>query len=35
VLKWHEDVIELPDDATVLGSSDGPGAALFRIGSSA
>jgi GMP synthase (glutamine-hydrolysing) len=35
VLKWHEDVIELPDDASVLGSSDGPGAALFRIGSSA
>jgi GMP synthase-like glutamine amidotransferase len=35
VLKWHEDVIELPDDAPVLGSSDGPGAALFRIGSNA
>jgi GMP synthase-like glutamine amidotransferase len=35
VLKWHEDVITLPDDAPLLGSSDGPGAALFRIGSSA
>jgi GMP synthase-like glutamine amidotransferase len=47
VLKWHEDVIELPGDrrplgsserpgaARLLGSSKGPGAALFRIGSSA
>jgi GMP synthase-like glutamine amidotransferase len=47
VLKWHEDVIELPGDerpwgssegagaARLLGSSEGPGAALFRIGSSA
>jgi GMP synthase-like glutamine amidotransferase len=35
VLKWHEDVIELPDDQTLLGNSEGPGAALFRIGSSA
>ena len=35
VLKWHEDVIEPPDGEPVLGSSDGPGAALFRIGSSA
>jgi GMP synthase (glutamine-hydrolysing) len=35
VLKWHEDLIELPDDALVLGSSDGPRVALFRIGSTA
>jgi GMP synthase-like glutamine amidotransferase len=35
VLKWHEDVIELPDEQERLGSSDGPGAALFRVGSSA
>ena len=35
VLKWHEDVIELPDGGQVLGTSEGPGAALFRIGSSA
>ena len=46
VLKWHEDVIELPGDpqllgsqgpgaSRLLGSSEGPGAALFRIGASA
>ena len=47
VLKWHEDLIELPDDpdllgdsqdpgaSLLLGSSEGPGAALFRIGASA
>jgi GMP synthase-like glutamine amidotransferase len=35
VLKWHQDVIELPDEQPLLGSSEGPGAALFRIGSSA
>jgi len=35
VLKWHEDVIELPPDGQLLGSSEGPGAALFRIGPSA
>jgi GMP synthase-like glutamine amidotransferase len=35
VLKWHEDVIELPDEQLLLGRSEGPGAALFRIGSSA
>jgi GMP synthase-like glutamine amidotransferase len=35
VLKWHEDVIEAPGAARLLGTSDGPGAALFRIGLSA
>ena len=35
VLKWHEDVIELPDDAVTLGTSPGPGADLFRIGPAA
>jgi GMP synthase-like glutamine amidotransferase len=35
VLKWHEDVIRLSDDEQLLGTSEGPGAALFRIGSSA
>jgi GMP synthase-like glutamine amidotransferase len=35
VLKWHEDVVELPASGQVLGNSEGPGAALFRIGSSA
>jgi GMP synthase (glutamine-hydrolysing) len=35
VLKWHEDVVsELPADGRVLGRSEGPGAALFRVGSS-
>jgi GMP synthase-like glutamine amidotransferase len=44
VLKWHEDVIEHPSVASptegpgatrLLATSEGPGAALFRIGSSA
>ena len=47
VLKWHEDGIELPEPtrardgaegseaARLLATSEGPGAALFRIGSSA
>jgi GMP synthase-like glutamine amidotransferase len=35
VLKWHEDMIEAPRDADVLGSTPGPGAALFRVGPSA
>jgi GMP synthase (glutamine-hydrolysing) len=35
VLKWHEDIIELPAGATVLGTTPGPGAALFRIGPAA
>ena len=40
VLKWHEDVIELhgaegPGVGLLLATSEGPGAALFRIGSSA
>ncbi|HEX5191291.1 MAG TPA: type 1 glutamine amidotransferase [Solirubrobacteraceae bacterium] len=36
VLKWHEDVVtRLPADGAVLGSSEGPGAALFRVGSCA
>jgi GMP synthase (glutamine-hydrolysing) len=35
VLKWHEDVVSrLPAGGRVLGSSEGPGAALFRVGSS-
>ncbi len=32
VLKWHEDVIEMPPDGTELGTTPGPGAALFRVG---
>jgi GMP synthase-like glutamine amidotransferase len=32
VLKWHEDIIEMPFDATELGTTPGPGAALFRVG---
>ena len=33
VLKWHEDVVaHLPSHGRVLGSSEGPGAALFRVG---
>lgn len=32
VLKWHEDVIEPPPDAVILGTTPSPGAALFRIG---
>jgi GMP synthase (glutamine-hydrolysing) len=35
VLKWHEDVIALPDGAAALGTSPGPGADLFRIGPAA
>jgi GMP synthase-like glutamine amidotransferase len=35
VLKWHEDIIELPAHATELATTPGPGAALFRVGSSA
>jgi GMP synthase-like glutamine amidotransferase len=35
VLKWHEDVIELTDEQPLLARAEGPGAALFRIGSSA
>jgi GMP synthase-like glutamine amidotransferase len=35
VLKWHEDVIEMPADATELATTPGPGAALFRVGDSA
>jgi GMP synthase-like glutamine amidotransferase len=35
VLKWHEDVVaQLPVDGRLLGSSEGPGAALFRVGAS-
>jgi GMP synthase-like glutamine amidotransferase len=30
VLKWHEDFIELPPGAHVLGATPGPDAALFR-----
>jgi GMP synthase-like glutamine amidotransferase len=32
VLKWHEDLIEMPSAATELGTTPGPGAALFRVG---
>lgn len=32
VLKWHEDIIEMPSHATELGTTPGPGAALFRVG---
>jgi GMP synthase-like glutamine amidotransferase len=32
VLKWHEDIIEMPAGAIELGSTPGPGAALFRVG---
>jgi GMP synthase-like glutamine amidotransferase len=32
VLKWHEDMIELPRGSCELGSTTGPGAALFRVG---
>jgi GMP synthase-like glutamine amidotransferase len=32
VLKWHEDVIEMPSGATELGTTPGRGAALFRVG---
>jgi GMP synthase-like glutamine amidotransferase len=35
VLKWHEDVIDLPPEADELGTTPGPGAALFRIGPAA
>ncbi len=35
VLKWHEDVIELPPEGVVLGVTETPGAALFRIGHAA
>jgi GMP synthase (glutamine-hydrolysing) len=35
VLKWHEDEIAAPPGAVVLGTTPGPGAALFRLGSSA
>jgi GMP synthase (glutamine-hydrolysing) len=32
VLKWHEDRIDPPPGATVLGTTDSPGTALFRVG---
>jgi GMP synthase-like glutamine amidotransferase len=35
VLKWHEDIIEMPPGATELATTAGPGAALFRVGDSA
>jgi GMP synthase (glutamine-hydrolysing) len=35
VLKWHEDMIELPAGAHEIGTTPGPGAALFRIGARA
>lgn len=35
VLKWHEDVIAAPDQATLLATTEDPGTTLFRVGSSA
>lgn len=35
VLEWHEDQIDVPETATILGTTQTPGAALFRIGSAA
>ncbi len=35
VLAWHEDMIQAPAHAVALGTTGGPGAALFRIGRSA
>jgi GMP synthase-like glutamine amidotransferase len=35
VLKWHEDVIDPPPEAVLLGTTPSPGAALFRIGRAA
>ena len=35
VLKWHEDEIEVPRIATVLGDTSSPGVALFRVGPAA
>jgi GMP synthase-like glutamine amidotransferase len=35
VLKWHEDVIDPPPEAVVLGTTPSPGAALFRVGRAA
>jgi GMP synthase-like glutamine amidotransferase len=35
VLAWHEDIIGIPPQATELGVTPGPGAALFRVGDSA
>lgn len=35
VLKWHEDIIEMPPHAIELGTTPGPGAALFRVGARA
>jgi GMP synthase-like glutamine amidotransferase len=35
VLAWHEDIIEMPPQATELAVTPGPGAALFRVGDSA
>ncbi len=35
VLKWHEDMIDLPAGADELGITPGPGAALFRVGPAA
>ena len=32
VLAWHEDIIEMPPHAVELGTTPGPGAALFRVG---
>jgi GMP synthase-like glutamine amidotransferase len=35
VLKWHEDLIELPPGAIELATTPDPGAALFRVGETA
>jgi len=35
VLRWHEDLIEAPGSATQLGTTPGPGDALYRLGAAA
>jgi len=35
VLEWHEDAIDPPPQAVMLGATDSPGAALFRVGENA
>src|SRR5579862_5837652 len=35
VLEWHEDVIAPPSEAVLLGTTDSPGASLFRLGQKA
>jgi GMP synthase (glutamine-hydrolysing) len=35
IIKWHHDAIDRPPSATVLASTQGPGSAIFRAGTSA